>query len=323
MQDNNDTLTVKSTLTKIGKKRSAEGNLHISKVAFADDGINYSLIKDNLSDDSILLKRTPLFDVWGDSPAVLKNKILVDKSAPQVPNNREFGVSMSRIGDQPEIQVKSVGTVKFPTETKENGFKTFKYYGTDNKELSRQVDVVFDFAYSEIFNTDNLNYLTRGYEESQEPKYLTVTLFDNRYFDIALTPDNIAKYSRLPNPNILFRYKNSKEIKKMLEDTWNNVAYRLMNGDEPVEGVVDKHILSRNWVESMFLNFSNQESTPKTINVLNTYDNTGNSFFLRYRGKYNYRNAQKAKYETVLSIFDEITGQTEYIKLAIIPELKP
>lgn len=303
MQDNNNILTIQSALTKIGRKRSAEGKFNITKIAFADDSINYSLINDNLSDDGILLKRSPMFDVWGDSQSVLKNKILVQETAEQFPNDFDFGASFSRVGNKPEVQVQGKGTVKFPVQVTDSGFKTFEYYGTDNVELGEQVDIVLEFAFQQLQGTNG------------QSRYITISLADTTYFDIALTPENVTKFSRVPN--------NFDLSDSLLEDPWNRANFDLIRGNNNRRANVDEHLLNRNWTEGFILNKTDREKTPKTINVLTTVDERGNSFFIRYRGNYTYRNPQSGRYETTLSIFDEITGQTEYIKLAIIPELKP
>lgn len=312
MQDNNDTLTIKSTLTKIGKKRSAQGKLDISKVAFADDGVNYNLINDNLSDPSILVKRQPLFDVWADTHSVLKNKILMEKPDEWKPNNREFGASITRMDEDVQTRVANKGELQVPTEDSTNGFRDIKYYGTDSSELSRQVDIALEFSHSEIFGND-----------VDEGGYLTVTLHDSSHFDITLTPDNIAKYSRLPDPRTISGFRNTDSARELMKDPWNRAVNALMRGEEPTTGVVDKHVLERNFEESLLFGVNDTESTPRVVNVFVTPDDEGNSLFLRYRGNYNYKDPQVGNYQTFLSIMDERTGQTEYIKLSIISENKP
>ena len=312
MQDNNDTLTIKSTLTKIGKKRSAQGKLNISKVAFADDGVNYNLINDNLSDPSILVKRQPMFNVWADTHSVLKNKILMKKPDEWKPNNREFGGSISRIGETVQTRVSGKGEQQVPTEEVTNGFRDLRYYGTDNQELSREVDIAIEFSHPEIFG-ENVN----------EGRYLTVTLFDSTHFDVALTPDNVAKFSRLPDPRQIREFRNTDSARELLKDPWNRATHALLRGEEPTTNVIDEHVLNRNFEESLFFGVSDIGPTPKVLNVQVTPDGEGNSFFLRYRGNYNYKNPQIGNYQTFLSIMDEKTGQTEYIKLSIIPENKP
>lgn len=312
MQDNNDTLTIKSTLTKIGKKRSAQGKLDIQKVAFADDGVNYDLLNDNLSDPSILVKRQPMFEVWGDTHAVLKNKILMEKPNEWKPNDREFGASISRIGDTVQTRVTGKGELQVPTEDSENGFRNIKYYGTDNSELSRQVDITLEFDYPEIFG-----------ENANNSRYLTVTLFDSSYFDVALTPDNVAKFSRLPDPRHIAELRNTDSARELLKDPWNRAIHALLQGEEATTNVVDENVLNRNFEDSLLFGVTDIEPTPKVLNVNVSPDGEGNNFFLRYRGNYNYNNPQVGNYQTFLSIMDEQTGQTEYIKLSIIPENKP
>lgn len=300
MLNNSETITINSTLTKIGKKRLAEKNFDISKVAFSDDGINYTLINDNLSDDDILIKRTPLLDVWKSGHLGMRNKILVNGDVPEDPNNSEkFNILFSESGKKSNNNAE-----KFPKLVVNGiGKKSIIYEGYDSIELNQKSTNKISFNFDSIF-------------DGTSPRYLTVTLFDSTYFDIALTSQNMKNYLNMINADYL-----SADLKEELSVVPHNqsIFQALEEGTSNASAVLND-ALSRNFVSAYFIDHKTTDNVSKTINVSVTQESDdSNSFSLYYKGNFDYKNVGVENHQTFLEILDERTGRVEFIRLSLIP----
>jgi len=197
MQKNDGTLRLQPTLTEIGKKRLLENRFYVSKIALADDGINYKLINPNIIDPELAVKRSPLLSVWKDSSFNLNNKIIVNNSETYL-SEKDFKVSISNVDDEIKVYPKGFGKeIDFPRFIKEDEVVTIQYYITSNEISKRKPRISMSFSSQniegEIFNGRNFDKL----------KILSATLEDTRYFDFIVDPNNV-------HSNIL-HYKNFTE----------------------------------------------------------------------------------------------------------------
>lgn len=298
MLDNSNTLTISSTLTKIGKKRLTEGKFKISKVAIGDDGINYKLINNNLSDDNILIRRTPLFDVWKDGHMGIKNKVRLDKPSTYAPNTSKFDYNVVRLDD---IKVSIGGDDKnFPEVETTSGNKEIAFYGGSASDLYKRSHVSIQLIHENIFGSNTPS------------RFITATLYDTSYFDIAVSVANVNQYTEVA--------RMEEPVSGMVDDNAHNInMMNLMDGGSPQDPITNMSTMDRNYLNSYFL-LDENKPVPKVINVLTNQGQTQrNSFTLYYKGNFPYKDVGTQNYETVLELFDEVTGRTEYIELSIVP----
>lgn len=176
MQDNTGTSVVKGALTKLGRQRSAEGNLNITKVAMSSDGVNYDLANENLSDPLMAIKRTPLFDVWRDGPS-MQYKMIPRFRISNFDPAFQFPIAMTRQNNLTPVSILGIEEPRpYPYYLNENGRKEIIYYGTSQRELKRTQTVTINFSPNDMYFMTGTGF-----------KYITVILHDVRYFDIALS----------------------------------------------------------------------------------------------------------------------------------------
>lgn len=173
MQKNSGTLVLQPTLTEIGKKRLLQNKFNITKIAVADDGVNYKLINQNIIDPELAVKRTPVLSAWKDSSFNMNNKVIVNGNGSYI-IEKEFDVSTTVLGDFETVRPKGLGqAVNFPRVLNEEGTVTVQYFITDNDVSTRKVDLLFAFKKTQLSSD-----------------FLVATLSDSKYFDIAIQ-DNI------------------------------------------------------------------------------------------------------------------------------------
>lgn len=301
MLNNSDLITISSSLTKIGRKRLAEKNFDIKKVAFSDDGVNYALINDNLSDSDILVKRTPMLDVWNKGHLSLKNKILSSPIDNPNPNNLDR-IQLSIIDTTQEVV--DGKDIKFPTISERGGEILFDGYSSrdlSKKTLSRVI----------INNNQTL-------PDGVNMGFVTATLFDSTYFDIALDSRNISNYSSWVSRDII----NGLDIKGLEKDSHNNLIFQMIYRGNPSDGATGS-MLDRNFLSAFFIDEGISDNISKSINVKCMKDDgqnsssSNNSFSIFYKGNFRFENSGIQKYETFIELLDEITGTTKMIRLII------
>ena len=163
MQNNNGVVNVRSSLTKVGKKRASENRFNVTKVAFADDGINYNLLSINLPQKDLAVSRTPLFDVWKNSENVLQNKILIfPDGIPILPSEYNFNIQMDIQGENRKRSVATVrADVNFPEFVRRQGVsKRIMYYNTSPVESAQMQDVIVGFSPQSAQSARRLRNLT-------------------------------------------------------------------------------------------------------------------------------------------------------------------
>jgi hypothetical protein len=176
MQDNTGTLTVRGALTKLGRQRSAEGNLNITKFAVSSDGVNFGLANENLTDPLLAIKRTPLFDVWKDGPSV-QYKMIPRFRISNFDPSFQFPIGVTRQTNLAPVSILGIEEARpYPYYLNENGRKEMIFYGTSQRELKRVQTVTVNFVPNDMY------FMT-----SNAVKFITVILHDTRYFDIALS----------------------------------------------------------------------------------------------------------------------------------------
>jgi len=171
-------IKIKPALTDIGKKRLSEGKFDITKATVSDDGVNYRLIDTSFQDPLLQLKRTRLFDVWKDATSIMENKIPRDEED-LIGIGKKIKLNFEVLRD--EITINKMGEpneVDFPNITNTgDGNRFIDFYATSQNEFGEERDIRIEIPF------ENNPAITKR-------QFLTFTLENCRYFDIALTEEN-------------------------------------------------------------------------------------------------------------------------------------
>jgi hypothetical protein len=273
MQNNTGILTIQASLTRLGKRRLSEGKLDITKFAVSDDGINYSMINKNLPEKDIRIERSPLFSVWADGASSIISKIPIsravnDKNQDITNLLYNFGWGLSPDEDQP---IKKIGNkILFDFSSGETVFGV-----RDNLKGTFNIPVRA---------IPRIRYKLTG-QQSSPRDCITITLHDNRFFDIGFSQQTIDRFMSMQSNNSARETFENRNIFKT-----------------PIN-----------------LNTSEFSRLPKTLNLPSrSFDNTaildGNMVFdLVYKGNY----LGGTSYETLITLMCELTGHYENIVLRI------
>jgi hypothetical protein len=298
MQDNTGTLKVNATLTRVGKLRASQNNLNITKFAVADDGVNYSLLSDNLPTPNILIERTSLFDVWRDGASTVYNKI---------PTRRLFDINRNDITTRvfnfrPEFSRPSWRGTTQPssrlvtTEVINNRHIVQRYRFSSKSNLNtlmfHTVTIKNNSLPSVALGLDaNAEGDTQAVSELQEfsGNTINVLLHDNRYFDISFTQNYITSVSTII-PNVSFESVNTKPTQTL----------------------------------TGFNDIDSFSSAPKSLNLY--FERIPElSFHIIYKGNYVTNNLSLDKYATKVTLLCTKTGLTQDIDLILqtSPQVQP
>lgn len=194
MQDNTNPIIIQSSLTRLGRKRLTESRFSITKFAVSDDGINYALINGNLPQPEIYLERMPLFSVWKDGASVVRNKIPMDK--PSIPSS-VFSYNIQTI--------KPNSTVLQPNNTNKNESNPILAFNTQSKTVEYEfVDVLqCKTITNTVFRLPYFNLPIAS--KRNHDNFISVTLHDNRYFDIGVEPNYATLIANGSAQNLLAR----------------------------------------------------------------------------------------------------------------------
>lgn len=294
MQKNSGQLVLQPKLTEIGKKRLLENRFDITKIAVADDGVNYKLINENIIDPELAVKRTPVLSAWKDSSFNMNNKIIVDGKATYI-SEKDFDPSINVLGELMTVRPKGMGSeVKFPRVLSEEDTVTVQYFITNNDISKEKVNLQFAFNSKMVDGDDsgggNRSIAMRTSERQsgdmisgmsrpirtpnrQRGDFLVATLSESKYFDIYISEDNVNRS--------IMETKNFQD------------AFRV--NDE-------------------------KEKFPKVVNVyLGSNNSPDNSFYLHYKGNFRHDQIDTERYETTLTLMEESTGRFQKIKIQVIP----
>lgn len=269
MQNNTGNLTIQASLTRLGKRRLTEGKFDITKFAVSDDGINYSLINKNLPEKDIRIQRSPLFNVWADGASSVVSKIpigqIVNRDGNEVTITNplyNFGWSMT-----PPSNVDNEDILITNSKIR---------YLLYNQSISRR-SILKSTVTFPVSRIPLINYNIRG---TFADNLISVTLHDNRYFDIGFTQDQVNFYNATESTRDVFSKRN--------------IHTTALDPSNP----------------------SDFTKLPKTINIIpsdNEIFTQNVEFVLLYKGNYTGTNT----YQTVLTIFCERTGHYQTIILEL------
>jgi len=295
MQKNSGQLVLQPKLTEIGKKRLLENRFDITKIAVADDGVNYKLINENIIDPELAVKRTPVLSAWKDSSFNMNNKIIVDGKATYI-SEKDFDPSINILGDLMTVRPKGMGSeINFPRVLSEEDTVTVQYFITNNDISKEKVDLQFAFNSKMIDGDDSsgerdrpinirtserqggnmISGMSRPIRTSnrQRGDFLVATLSESKYFDVYISEDN-----------------------------------------------VNRSIMETKNFQDAFTVSDERERFPKVVNVyLGSNNSPDNSFYLHYKGNFRYDQIDTERYETTLTLMEESTGRFQKIKIQIIP----
>lgn len=170
------------------------------------------------------------------------------------------------------------------------GQETPQDFPTYLNENGRKEIVFYGTTQNELNRIQTVNFQLKTNEVpflNNDYSYITIILHDLKYFDIGLTQGQRNLFGADNLPSIEAR-NNPTNVSLGTSET----------SDFP-----------------KYLTLAVKRSTGTTPNYTNF------SFDLRYRGNYRYRYPQINRYETLLTVFSEETGNMEHIRLIISPEL--
>lgn len=271
MQDNTGDLTISSTLTRLGRKRLSQGNFKITKFAVADDGVNYNLYSTNLPEPDIYITRSPIFSLWKDGASSVQSKIPIQAIDAQYVNYKY------------KLNVVKPATSVSTQSTDENTADSNPRY----IDTGVNKNIVYNFVTNPQTKTEISTEMSMVFQNLPFPNgagnsYISITLHDNKYFDIGVTP-------------------------VYLRNLQDNFVSQGIYSDFTKRNDMNQILVSKS---------SSSNSLPKTINLGYT-DILDINFVLLYKGNYPFKNVGVNSYDTVLSILCEETGLTEDIRLTI------
>jgi len=293
--DNNGTIEISATLTRLGKQRINENEFTPTKFALSDDNINYSLIDNTLIIPDIKVQRTPFFNVYRDGASLLKNKlrVMTDGENELLPALHNFQFSFGSANRQSNQISVDGKTRQNPSITiDETGVKTIVYYITNSEIAKKPIDSVI-----------NIDYASLPMKKNQ---YITATLHSQQYFDLKLTDENVKKNTKFSTNNNTFNrnfneatiYTNKRvDLPKIVNTYCTDISQDILNAGQGNASVGITQ-LQKMFGDSYNVGFSNGIS-------------------LRYKGNFVYQNVGIASYDTLLTLFSEETGQYENIKIII------
>lgn len=319
MKDNSTILSLESKLTRIGKQRLSENRFNPTKFAVSDDAVNYNLYESSLIDPYMKIKRTPLFNVSRDAASLMKSKLPINDVFEDQDITHDYGLSIERVtseefeGEYNTVQISGSSKPKKFPEYSSDGVKRVKYYITDNDIASVSNVMIFSFDFSSLpVNTPD--------------QYVTVTIHDRKYFDISLNDNNIEQIQTFTNNRNIIS-KNFPESSDLdTSKTYTDVPKTINVMCNPVNRLSNLVVpeIVRDEGRERFENSVRLNSRFKNdIPWLKNQTRNFNSFNLYYKGNFGYKDPNTSQYDTMITLFSELTGQYENVHLSIIPTQAP
>lgn len=281
MQDNTNTLLLDSHLTRIGKYRLSNNQFFPTKFSLSDDGVNYNLYNGVLMDS--VVNRSITFNTTKDSASIQKSKLLRN---PININDDVHGLFFD-----------------FNPIVEKRDDRGYTYVGEKDRSLILEISSTVQSRELQHFNVHFLyNKLLN------KNGFLTITIHDRKYFDINISRANLLSMKNSINESLVRNFPESYIIDK---DDFNNDISKTININKQWNRNIQTSV-AQDYIQSIY------DEKGLVNPISDEYDNYL-SFNLFYKGNYRYDTSGLGGngYTTLITIFDEMTGQVQNINLQI------